>query len=412
MINFALAITIGVLAILRLTSLSENPPGFFVDESSTAYNAYSILKTGADEHQKPLPVFFEAFGEFKNPIYIYSQVPAVGVFGLNIESARLPSALWGLAAAIFFALLLRELKVGKTAILFSTCVLLAAPWHFILSRIAFEVIVFPTIFFASLFFLLRKNYFIFSILMGLLFYSYTSARVLAPIYFFISFLIFRFKPTNILVFILMLLPAFLWEQAHPGSLGARYETVALMNYSKSIPEFLTKFILNYLSHFSPDFLINRGDGFIRHSLSWHSIFFWTTIPLLIIGLIKTVQNIKLPFNKFLLVALPIAIVPSALTIQSPHILRSIAFPTLSLIVIAIGANFVWQKSKIVFSVLVCLFALEVVGAMSYFQGDYKIVSRPWFDADAVEFIEQTGQLPENPYPGTEETVKFFKEAKF
>ncbi|HYY94383.1 MAG TPA: hypothetical protein VE713_07680, partial [Pyrinomonadaceae bacterium] len=49
---------------------STNPPGFYIDESSIAYNAETIARTGADEHGTPWPLFFRAFGDYKNPTYV------------------------------------------------------------------------------------------------------------------------------------------------------------------------------------------------------------------------------------------------------------------------------------------------------------------------------------------------------
>jgi len=43
---FALAGLV-LLFILYTYDLTDNPPGFYVDESAFAYNAYSIAKTGA-----------------------------------------------------------------------------------------------------------------------------------------------------------------------------------------------------------------------------------------------------------------------------------------------------------------------------------------------------------------------------
>lgn len=43
--------------VLRLYKLSDIPVGLYADEASIGYNAYSILKTGRDEHG-----FFSLFG--------------------------------------------------------------------------------------------------------------------------------------------------------------------------------------------------------------------------------------------------------------------------------------------------------------------------------------------------------------
>jgi hypothetical protein len=44
-----------------------HPPGFAIDESSICYNAYTISQTGCDEYGQSWPLFFRAFGEYKNP---------------------------------------------------------------------------------------------------------------------------------------------------------------------------------------------------------------------------------------------------------------------------------------------------------------------------------------------------------
>ena len=48
-IKWLLAITI-LGALLRFWGLGQNPPGLYWDEVSLGWNAYSILKTGLDEH--------------------------------------------------------------------------------------------------------------------------------------------------------------------------------------------------------------------------------------------------------------------------------------------------------------------------------------------------------------------------
>ena len=48
-----------------------DPPPFYPDESSIAYNAHTISQTGRDEYGEAFPLFFRAFGEYKNPTYIY-----------------------------------------------------------------------------------------------------------------------------------------------------------------------------------------------------------------------------------------------------------------------------------------------------------------------------------------------------
>jgi hypothetical protein len=79
---------------LRFYSVSTIPPSLSWDEVSIGYNAYSILKTGKDEHGKFLPIdTFVAYGDYKPPLSIYITVPFIAMFGLNEYSVRIPVVL-------------------------------------------------------------------------------------------------------------------------------------------------------------------------------------------------------------------------------------------------------------------------------------------------------------------------------
>src|SRR5260221_9154250 len=93
---FFLLLIVGLAFTLRFYNVSDNPPALSWDEVSIGYNAYSILKTGKDEHGRFLPLdTFIAYGDYKPPLAIYLTVPFVAVFGLNELSVRLPSVLFG-----------------------------------------------------------------------------------------------------------------------------------------------------------------------------------------------------------------------------------------------------------------------------------------------------------------------------
>src|SRR3989338_10585011 len=78
-----------VAAFLRLYKITTDPPGLHRDEALFGYNAYSILKTGTDEHGRFLPLSFEGFGIIDYPLAIYLRVPIIAAFGLTIFSVRL-----------------------------------------------------------------------------------------------------------------------------------------------------------------------------------------------------------------------------------------------------------------------------------------------------------------------------------
>ena len=97
---WAVAASLCVVSIgLHFWKIGSVPPGFYIDESSTAYNAYCILQTGADEHGNPHPVFFRFGSQYQDPVLVYAQVPFVRLLGLHVWVARIPSALFHLLAS-------------------------------------------------------------------------------------------------------------------------------------------------------------------------------------------------------------------------------------------------------------------------------------------------------------------------
>src|SRR3989344_2642332 len=114
--------TVGLIIILLfglflyLYKISEIPNGFYVDEAAPAYNAYSILLTGRDEYGKAFPLLFRSIRSYNTPIFIYSLVPSIALFGLNIFSVRLVSVLFGLASGIVFYFLIKSSGLVKTLV--------------------------------------------------------------------------------------------------------------------------------------------------------------------------------------------------------------------------------------------------------------------------------------------------------
>ena len=97
-------------AILRFYKLAEVPPSLYWDEASLGYNAYSILKTGHDEHGVFLPITnFAAFGDYKPPGYVYMTVPSIALLGLSELAVRFPSALFGTLTVFLTYLIAKKL---------------------------------------------------------------------------------------------------------------------------------------------------------------------------------------------------------------------------------------------------------------------------------------------------------------
>ncbi|HEX8153347.1 MAG TPA: hypothetical protein VF698_09495, partial [Thermoanaerobaculia bacterium] len=187
-----------VVFILLLATLAfylhdqkTNPPGFYLDEASIALNAITIARYGTDEFGTPHPFYFRAFGEYKNPVYIYA---LAGVFEVLYPSdlvARRFSAILGWLGTIAIGVL--AWRVARRPWMTAAMFLLAAltPAIFEISRVVFEVALFPL---AIALFLIAVHAahtrvrwsagLVLGLVASLAFvnYSYTAGRMLAPMY--------------------------------------------------------------------------------------------------------------------------------------------------------------------------------------------------------------------------------------
>jgi len=383
--NIFLLIIIVIGFSVRIRDLGENPAGFFCDEASIGYNAYSILKTGKDEWGEKFPIFFKAFGEYKNPLDIYFTIPFVAIFGLNEFAARFPSVFFSLLSLIVLYYLGKEIKDERFGLLLMF-VFAINPWGVHLSRINLEGLqIFIFFLLLCQFFLIKYqqnekpfDFIFFSLFCGLATYSYFPARIIMPLFFvgIIAYLSFTKKSApflaGIIVFILICLPL-LFHLASPEGLS-RWRQVSLLNQKNLNP--IKKITTSYLLHFSPDFLFFKGDidmpgqAVTRHSIRGIGELYLWQLPFIILGVYYLItKRSKLSLTIFLLLFLyPI---PSSLTTDiSPQVTRSIAgiVPFTFLTAFGVDYFFLWLdkinplKKSLIFS----LFFLVVIFSFSHF----------------------------------------------
>lgn len=375
--TIALLLTILLALVLRFYQLGTNPPSLDWDEASLGYNAYSILKTGADEYGTKFPIAIRSFNDYKPPLYTYLAVPSVAAFGLNEFSVRFPSAFFGVLTVIATFFLVKEL-FGKNIALISALFLAISPWHLQFSRVAFEANV--ALFFFVLgvwFFLLGVKDGKFILFSSLAFvasvYTYHSPRLVAPL--FLAGLAWHFrkellrqKKWLVLSFIIGLLLALpiLVEMRRQGA--GRFTSVTTLtpegNLSRSIAQAeydqkrgdpLTTIIHNrrviyflngvggYLDHFNFDFLFLDGDQTDRHhAVDMGMLYFWD-LPFVLLGIFYLLRgkekNAFVLFWWFL-----VAPAASAVTTGTPHAVRALLYLPTYQIFSALGF---WQAYLVV-----------------------------------------------------------------
>ncbi len=406
-----LLIIIILLALgLRLFKVADNPPSLNWDEVSHGYNAFSLLKTGNDEWGIRLPLIFRCYGDYKLPLYIYLTVLPVYLFGLTPLAVRLVSILSGVGLVLVSYFLSTTISKDKRIGLLSAFLTAISPWGLFLSRAAIEANLGVLLFsIGGLFWIIwirEKNskfiYFSF-LIWGFSLFAYNSARVLVPVFILATiYLSLKRKMIRQLIIPGVLMALFfipVFSQFVDKSASARYSSVSIVDQGavnriienrqkSSLPlglqrvlynrpvYFLTHSVKGYFSHFTADFLFLKGGGHYQFSMPGHGPLLLVTAPFLIAGVFFLFIKKKWSLLFWFLVA-PI---PSAITRDSPHILRSIFILPLPMIISSYGFFKLvdWLKSKSRFNGKILLFSFIIVLGTSslLWQIDYWKIYRP------------------------------------
>lgn len=336
---------------IRAYKITSSPDGLYIDETSIGFNAYSIVKTLHDEHGHFMPLFFEAFGEYKLPTYIYI-VALVQLFTGPIDlSVRLPSLIFGTLCIPLIYLFTKELFKNtqerrlKTLVpIIASFMLAVSPWHFQFSRPGFEAGL-------GLFFLILALYLFFmavnknsprTLLASLIsfvltLYSYNSARIVVPLIAFALFVLyykqFHIKSWLFTIFIPLVVatPFLLFSFSDAGLARARQVSV----FSQKNVSVATM-ASNYLKNVSPVYLFIRGDPTIAHlSPNRMSLLYPVEAPFFFLGVFMLIIK-KSKVSFFLLFLLFLSFIPSALSTLTPHALRSIFALAVTPIITSLG----------------------------------------------------------------------------
>ena len=342
-----LLLAISLLVVVSyFAGLPKNPPGFFIDEASIAYNANSIAQQGADEHGQTFPLYFRAFGEYKSPLYIYVLAALFRITGPSVFVARLLSAVLGLSAALLLGLLAARLTGRRVTGLIVFIAAGITPWLFEVSRLVFEVTLFPAL--LALFLLClhgaaKQEEWSWRIaatlgaLLGLMVYSYPAGRLLAPLFalglvFFVTRRRWRGVVLTWFIFAFTLLPLAIFGVRHPGALGERLKIVTYVKPGDSRRHVVAQFIKNYAGDFSPHSWLIAGDPEPRHHLPGMGSLLIGVVVLSVLGfLLVLLLRRSEAWWRFVLYGLLVSPIPAALTPDHFHTLRLIALPVFLLV---------------------------------------------------------------------------------
>lgn len=396
-----------IAVFFRIYKLDAVPPSLNWDEVSHGYNAYSILKTGKDEWGVKYPLIFRAYGDYKLPLYIYLTAIFEAILGLNSFSVRLVSAFSGLGLVILAYLITKNFTQSSLWGFFAAFLTAVSPWSLFVSRVAVEANLGAFLFSLGIFFLFlwfknNKPWYlvILSFFWGLAMHAYNSARILVPIFYFLSFgfVLKKKKAKQMLlplgIFIIFFLPVLI--QFTNRSASARYEWVSLIDEStiyqigekrthSNLPPLLAKFLFNkttfflfyslqnYLKNLSPLYLFFRGGTHYQFSLPNRELLYLVTAPFLFLGILAVIRKKGIP-EKILLSWFFFGFLPSAITKDSPHVLRSLFVLPSPIVLSVLGIKVVvdWFKvrSKLQGKLIVGVIIFAVLISFSRWWKDY------------------------------------------
>ena len=106
-----LIFVIGVF--LRVYGIDKMPNALNVDEASSGYDAFSIMKYGVDRNGNSFPVVLYAWGSGQSVLYSLMSIPFIAMFGLTEFSMRIAMAIVGAISLIAMYFLIKNIFDNK-----------------------------------------------------------------------------------------------------------------------------------------------------------------------------------------------------------------------------------------------------------------------------------------------------------
>lgn len=429
-----------VASFLRLWNLSSVPPALFGDELDVGYQAYSILKTGKDYYGNPWPIHFHSIAEWRTPLYLYSAVPTVALFGITPLGVRLPAAIFGIMSVYVLFLFVRQVTNHESLATTASAILAVNPWSLQYSRAGFEVtlLIFLLLLGLYCFFrALQDSRFLIPACISLVLtlWVYATAKLFTPILLMFLLIVWRKEilalPKKYLLFAffsLILIGAPITYDTFWGKGAQRFSYISVFTNPITEPEVgvarqidarvrgeegvgLTPQILdrlihnkytfwgkniidNYFRAFSTDFLFVKGDINLRHSIGTGE-FYKIEALLLAFGIILFFTS-KLHATRYKLLILfwlLAGALPASLTRDGGnHATRLILILPPLIFLIAYGAKEILSLNKLIFLVFLGIWLLGIGTYLHNYYVHYPWESERWWHAGWGEAIKEVKRV--------------------
>lgn len=410
------AVTVSLLALvlaggiaLRTIALGNVPAGFNQDEACNGYDAWCLLHTGRDQHGNRFPVLIQAFNDYRMPLFDYSLIVPLAVFGLHPATVRLGAALWGIADLIAMAVLATEL-VGLRGAVIAVFLMAVSPWHLPLSRFGVEAITASatvTIATACALTALRRRHGRWLLGAGLFFgaalYSYAIAKAFVPLMIVWLAIIYwrelrpvrRHAVAGLISVVVCAIPQALLLLGHSGATMARFEQISAV-HGLSWSAAVRQVGWGWLSNFAPGYLFLRGSADLQLHPPGFGQLLTIQSAMVFLALCALASASYRRLAVFLLGWLALAAIPAALIRPPHHPLHGVLMIAPWTLLSALGMVFLFDFAqlastiRIAMATVILLVALaEGISFSTFYFTRYPAIAAASFQdglAAAIKFI--------------------------
>ena len=378
---------------VRLFAIGRFPNALNVDEASSGYDAFSLMKWGVDRAGNPYPVYLYAWGSGQSVLYSYLMIPVIAVTGLTEYGIRLPMAITGAISLYVFYYLIKNIFDNKKYGIIATAFFAICPWHIMKSRWGMECNIFPDlILLASLLLVLglKKEktglQVLAFVVLAISSYSYGTSYLFLPVFVLgtLGYLIYKKELTvkksiiYLLVMFVLCIPIIVYifintfglEQITIGKvtipklLVNRYDEVSTV-FSGNIFENCVNNLLETLR-----ILILQNDKLEWKAIPQYGLFYLISIVFFIIGLRACVKKYKENiFNQIMNIWMIAAIVLCAFCVANINRINIIMIPCVYYIVVGLF-EFLTKYKQLTVCIAVIYMVLFIEFMYSYVNKDY------------------------------------------
>ncbi len=393
---------------IRLYRFGTTPEGLNQDEAFAGYEAFSLLNYGIDSHGYINPVYFVSWGSGMNTLNSYLMIPFMKIFGVNEFSVRLPQLILSVATLPVFYLFLKKISGEKCALL-GIFLLVISPWHIMLSKWGLESNIAPSLLLFGMYFLVKgeednRYYLLSAFFYGLSLYAYATTWFFVPLVL-LAYVIYAVKNKkvkslkiallSVIILFFMALPLMLFVLVNLGVINeikmSFFSIPKLVEMRSGEMSILNIFKIDtYRNLFRILFL--QEDGNVWNYAGNVGIYYFLSLPFMIIGFIKAFKN-----NKFFVVLLNFFVAVFVALLMWNANINKINYIHLPIIAITALGLETALKNKKALAAVISAYMLLFASFTNYYYKDYAKNFATFSGAGLKEAAERVKELEGKVY---------------